>query len=312
MTASRVGQRLLTPAPVRRALRHALMAELNAPKPGNVSFASPGHGMTAADFVRSADAVVPVLCIDEATVGQRIHAAVRHTRDAVGCNTNLGIVLLCAPLAHAALAPQSGGGLRARLEAVLAGLNADDAALAYRAIRLAAPGGLGISPAHDVRDEPTVSLREAMAFAAPRDRIALQYATGYRDIFEIGIPRFVDARREGGGLAWAVLSVYLDFLARFPDTHVARRHGTDVAEAVRREAETLQDRRAGERDLFHPKWQAFDERLKRAGINPGTTADLTVAVVFAAQLAARARALRRTQYRQMGLRPTPFFVVNST
>lgn len=313
MKRTSVGQRLLTPVPVRRALRRALMAELDAPKPGNVSLASPGHGMTATDFVRSADVVVPTLCTDQATVGERIYAAVRDTRAAVGCNTNLGIVLLCAPLAHAALAPHPGGDLRARLEAVLARLSVADAALAYRAIRLAAPAGLGSSAEHDVREEPAVSLQEAMSFAAPRDRIARQYATGYRDIFELGVPRFLEIREEEGGVAWAVLCVYLEFLARFPDSHVARKHGANTAEAVRREAAAVRDHLARERrDVFHPALRAFDKRLKGAGINPGTTADLTVAAVFVALLTAPLQATRRSTHQRTVARPAPVLAVNST
>ena len=42
--------------PVAAAYLGACLAELDAPKPGNVHRFAPGHGMTLADFVRSAEA----------------------------------------------------------------------------------------------------------------------------------------------------------------------------------------------------------------------------------------------------------------
>ena len=93
-----------------------------------------------------------------------------------GCNTNLGILLLCAPVAAAvehAGACTSAAALRAAIAEVMRSLDVADARAAYRAIALANPGGLGDAPSQDVHDEPSVGLREAMALAAARDRIAL-------------------------------------------------------------------------------------------------------------------------------------------
>ena len=80
-------------------------------------------------------------------------AAVRATRRVAGANTNLGIALLLAPLARAALL---GGPLRERVEEVLAALTLDDARAAYAAIRAAGAGGLDEPVEHDVRAAPTV------------------------------------------------------------------------------------------------------------------------------------------------------------
>ncbi len=70
-------------------------------KPGNVSLHSAGHDMRAQQFLDSARASAPALFDPRAGVGARIEAAVRATRAVAGCNTNLGILLLCAPLARA-------------------------------------------------------------------------------------------------------------------------------------------------------------------------------------------------------------------
>src|SRR5688572_15796838 len=133
----------LDPAGVAATIRGACLAEIRAFKPGNVSLASPGHGMSAADFIASADAMAGVITAPGMTVGQRILHAIEATRAVVPYNTNLGIVLLCAPLAHAVVETPGAGGLRVRLHAVLAALDVNDAVLAYQAIRHAEPGGLG-------------------------------------------------------------------------------------------------------------------------------------------------------------------------
>jgi len=270
-------------AAIANAFRAACRAELEALKPGNVHVHSPGHGMTVADFLVSAEAAAPAIARAGAGVGARVLAAVEATRAACGQNTNLGIVLLAAPLAAAA---EGSEGTRARLRRVLARLTVEDADLAFRAIRLAAPAGLGRSDRHDVADPPAVTLLEAMRAAANRDRIAFQYANGFRDVLELGVPRLRRCRAEGWTDAQAVSAVYLGFLACFPDSHVVRKHGSLLAEKVRRRAAALEALlgRTDGHERCRPQLLAWDGELKARGLNPGTSADLTVASHFAAAL----------------------------
>src|SRR5579863_834651 len=86
---------------VAAAYIEACLAELDAPKPGNVHRFAPGHGMSMVDFVRSAGASAGPITAKGARVGVRVRSAVEATLSAVGQNTNLGIILLCAPLAAA-------------------------------------------------------------------------------------------------------------------------------------------------------------------------------------------------------------------
>ncbi len=215
----------------------------------------------------------------------RIFEAIRCTRETVGCNTNLGIVLLCAPLAQAALS-STGGSLRERLREVLQRLDIADAERAFAAIRLAEPAGLGAAPQHDVRAPPTVSLAVAMAAAADRDHIAAQYAGGFADIFEIGLPRLRAGVTRWRSERWATTSAYLAFLARLPDSHVARKYGMERARVVCAMAEPFEVRlgNADDPEQLVAPLLAFDRELKAAGINPGTSADLTVASLFAYRL----------------------------
>ena len=268
---------------IAEAYRASCLAELQALKPGNVHVLADGHRHVVADFERSAEVSAPHVARAGARVGARVRSAVAATAAAVGQNTNLGIVLLAAPLAAAAERP---GPLRPALAGVLHDLDRADAADAFAAIRIANPGGLGRTPSHDVRDEPAVTLREAMAEAAGRDRIARAYVSAYEDLWTIGLPALDDARRLGLDAPWTASAVYLAFLSAFPDTHVARKHGLAHAEAVREEAQGLR----GTLELgpgARAPLLAFDARLKADGINPGTSADFTVATLFAAALAAK-------------------------
>ena len=269
---------------VAAAYLEACHAELAVVKPGNVHRYAGGHGMSVADFVHSADASAAAIAARGARVGVRVRRAVEATLAAVGQNTNLGIILLCAPLAAAS---EWEGGLRRALARVLASLDASDAADVFVAIALANPGGLGRAARHDVHEPARVTLREAMEEAADRDRVARQYVTDYRDIFDAGLPALAAARSANGSPGAATLAVYLAFLAAFPDSHLARKFGAATAESVRREAAPWRDAcaRAANLGELTERLLAWDASLKSRGLNPGTSADLTVATLFAASLA---------------------------
>jgi triphosphoribosyl-dephospho-CoA synthase len=268
--------------PLQQAYIDACRLELRALKPGNVHVASEGHGMTVAQFEASALASGAPLAAPGKPVGEGIRDAVAATHAAVGCNTNLGIVLLAAPL-MAAAERAGAGGLRSTLAATLAGLTIADATAAYDAIRLARPAGLGRADAQDVWAAPTIDLRRAMALAADRDRIARQYADGYDDVFDIGVRRLRGAHRAGETAEWAATCAYMDFLATFADSHIVRKLGADIAETVRGEAAALATRlgEAPRDERMIADLVAFDANLKSRGLNPGSSADLTVASLLA-------------------------------
>jgi triphosphoribosyl-dephospho-CoA synthase len=266
----------------RESFLRACELDVTVRKPGNVSVASPGHRMQAEQFIASAQAAAGALFEPGTPVGERIERAVAATQAAVACNTNLGIVLLIAPLAAAAEQPGALDGataLREALDAVLAALDAADARAAYRAIALANPAGLGHVAEADVRSVPQIGLRDAMALAAPRDLIARQYTNSFADLFD-ALRRDVDS---GFVLAQAdaadVQRVYLGWLSRHPDSHIVRKHGGTVAHTVMSAAQAWARHPAPDRVPAFTEW---DESLKAAGVNPGTSADLTVATLWTA------------------------------
>lgn len=265
---------MLPAARIADLYRAACLAELYALKVGNVHAYAAGHRMEVADFARSAEVSAAGLAREGAGLGARVLEGVAATREAVGQNTNLGILLLCAPLA---LAAEQGTGLAG----VLDGLGPADARDVFAAIRLASPGGLGRAARYDVTageaEPPPLAL--AMAEAAPRDRIARAYVTGFEDIRQVGLPALAAAREAGLDPSWSASAVHLAYLAAFPDSHILRKHGEAVAEAVRDRAAALKAKVALETRPV-AALLAFDAELKGGGINPGTSADFTVATLF--------------------------------
>lgn len=263
----------------------ACRAELGALKPGNVHIHAGGHGMEIAHFEAAAEAAAPFVSDMSLAVGERIERAVAASFAVAKCNTNLGILLLCVPLAAAAGATDTTCDLRDRLRKILANLDRTDAEHVFRAIKLANPAGLGSADAGDVNGPATITLREAMAIAAERDRIARAFTTDYSDIFDFALPTLWAAQKSQLPADVCVTSLHLALLARYTDSHIARKHGLVSAEAVRDEARKYERLLAskGYTDAFD-ELLLFDASLKMRGLNPGTTADFVVATLFASAL----------------------------
>jgi len=283
----------------RAGFLRACMLDVGVRKPGNVSLASPGHGMTADLFVAAARAACDPLFAPGARVGERIEAAVAASWAVAGCNTNLGIVLLCAPVAREVdLHPEATGpqGLRTAIDAVLAALDLADAQAAFRAIAQARPGGLGEAPEQDVRGPASVDLRAAMALAAPRDSIARLYRDGYGALFAAlaalpgrgELPDVADPGAVPDARTVALTQrLFLALLAGAPDSHIVRKHGVATAQTVMAAAQHwARQAHASHGVDADPAFAAWDASLKAQRINPGTTADMTVAALLLAALTA--------------------------
>ncbi len=254
----------------------ACVMEVQARKPGNVHRFADFDDLDHLDFLLAAAAVAEPL--DRAAsvgVGRAVLEAVEATRRVVATNANLGIILLLAPMAAAPMDVE----LAAGLPRVLDALTVDDARHVYRAIRLANPGGLGRADAQDVADEPTVTLRQAMALAADRDLIARQYADGFPLVLGEGLPILRRHLNAGRALEPAIVATHVELLANHPDSLIARKLGLEVAREASRRA-----RRALDAGLTPAALAALDAWLRADGRrrNPGTTADLVAAVLFAA------------------------------
>jgi triphosphoribosyl-dephospho-CoA synthase len=256
----------------------ACLFEATARKPGNIHRFADFDDATYLDFLISAAAIVAPLDRAPALgVGAAVLEAVEATRSWTTTNTNLGMILLLAPLAALPEDTRVGRGLRS----LLSSTTVDDARLVYQAIRLARPGGLGRSTEQDVADEPTVTLLEAMSLAAHRDAVARQYATNYADVRAWLRPLRRDLRA-GRPLEVAIIRLHLHILGAGPDSLIARKCGETVArEASNRARRALE---AGWPDRGRSELDLLDTWLRAEGHtrNPGTSADLVTAVLFLA------------------------------
>ena len=278
----------MTPPPTRQAAdvaaagQLACLLEASAPKPGNVSPFASFRDTTYEDFLASAAAIGPALAVaGERSLGATIRLAAEATARWTPSNTNLGLVLLLAPLARAQLRPGEQP-LRARLAATLAETTVADARDAYVAIRSVAPAGLGRVSEQDVAAPPTATLRDAMALARDRDAIAREYVSDFETTFAIGASGLHRALSDR--LAWreAVVEVYLALLAASPDTHIARKLGAEAAVTVQRRAGAVVDAGGVRTTAGRDAIAALDRELRDEAntLNPGATADLTGAAIY--------------------------------
>lgn len=259
----------------------ACLWEVIAPKAGNVHRAADFEDLTFGDFAVSAVAIAPAMQAAQGglPVGQAILQAIRATRQMVGTNSNLGIVLLLAPLAAVPHSEPLADGVRR----VLQKLTVQDASDVYEAIRLATPGGLGQVDQADVAGPAPESLVAAMRLAAERDLVARQYAHDFSDVFQVVVPALQAARAYCANTSEAIVHAHVQLMSRGPDTLILRKCGLTVAQqAQARAARVLEAGPPGEEDYLRALGD-FDFWLRSDGHrrNPGATADLIAAGLFA-------------------------------
>ncbi|MBE9532519.1 MAG: triphosphoribosyl-dephospho-CoA synthase [Proteobacteria bacterium] len=273
---------MLNAEQIKQCVAWACEKEVSAPKPGNVNCFSDGHNMDLEDFIKSAHAIAHSLSQPDLTVGQMILQAIKATRTVVDCNTNLGIVLLFAPLCKAIQRCEKIEQLPIELEKVLNHLSIQDAIDCYQAIRLAEAGGLGTSEQQDINNEPTITLKEAMFLAKDYDSIAAQYINNYQEIWQIGLSNLTSSIKCGESVVWASAFAYLNLLSALPDTLICRKQGLKCAQEIQVQANelilfSLENSKLSSMESQIISW---DNELKQRAINPGTTADLTATTLL--------------------------------
>lgn len=264
-----------------KTIRTACLLEATAAKPGNVHPAAAFVDMTYADLVRSADAVAEILAdANTMRVGPAILEAVRATTLVAPSNTNLGIILLLAPLAAVPLDTTLDSGV----PTVLDQLDDHDAQCVYQAIRLARPGGLGQAVTHDVAQPPTVPLMVAMKSAADRDGVAAAYCDRFEQVLDYSVNRLAPGPAFAQDWEHQVIRLALTLQAETPDTLIARKCGPPTAEQASQNARDVLEAGWPDNDKSLEALEHFDRWLRADGHrrNPGTTADLVTAVLFAA------------------------------
>lgn len=257
----------------------ACLLEVSAPKPGNVHRGADFEDLTFHDFALSAAAIAPIFdAADRLRVGQIIYQGVVATRSLVGTNTNLGLLLLMAPLAKV----PAGVGLREGVASVLASLTPQDAADVYAAIAHAHPGGLGEVEEHDVAGAPPENLLDAMRLAADRDLIARQYVASFEDLDELVVQKLRAGLTRGWRLTDAIVHTHVGLMAARPDSLIGRKCGPEVQQKSALLAQQVLDQGGPGDEDYEKALADLDFWLRSDGHrrNPGTSADLIGAGLF--------------------------------
>lgn len=254
----------------------ACLWEVLSRKVGNIHPQASFHNTTYYDFLLSGLAIDAVLEGANDSIGQVILQAVQATHTVVRQNTNLGIILLLAPLA---ICHQ-----QSKLAALLQHTTVGDSEAVYQAIRIAQPRGLGVRDQEDIRQSPTLPLVEVMKFAADRDMIARQYANNFSDVINYGVPKLLEGYEVFKCIEAAVIHCQFCWLAEFPDSLIVRKVGHDRAISIQQLAKAVQNAGGIGTTAGRSLGIELDRFLRSDGnlMNPGTTADLVTACLYVA------------------------------
>jgi triphosphoribosyl-dephospho-CoA synthase len=259
----------------------ACIWEATAPKPGNVHPDASFADATYDQFIAAAVAVGPV--VERAAtvgVGRTVLDAVRATREVVGTNTNLGTLLLIAPLA----AVPDEVRLDQGIAAVLSRLTHQDTRDVYEAIRISAASGLGRTAEADVFDDPPGNLQlvEAMRLAADRDLVARQYTNEFADVFTGPSEWIADRIDRGSTLSRAIVHAHIRQLSEWGDSLIARKCGSKLSDQAQERAAVALAACDAVEEAFQCAIAELDLWLRADGHrrNPGTTADFIAASLF--------------------------------
>jgi triphosphoribosyl-dephospho-CoA synthase len=296
---------------VSRCLELAMLLEVSANKPGNVTFATGFEGTRVEHFLASAVAA-SVWFEDAASRGIRVSEKklgvgdvemgqiIRDCTDDInawqkGGNTLLGTVILLVPVAVAAGMTQATENfgfdlarLRENLQLAVKSTTAEDAVHLYEAIDIAKPGGLNEASDLDVNDlaskerllRENISLFEVFKIASDYDDICSEWVRNYPITFDLGYP-YLKTQLELGDLNKAVVHTFLKILSEYPDTFIARKAGLEKARKISSDAKRALDLGGLETSEGRRSILELDKQLRasRNRLNPGTTADLTAAAL---------------------------------
>jgi triphosphoribosyl-dephospho-CoA synthase len=184
--------------------------------------------------------------------------------------------------------------LRRHIKSVVESTTSDDAVNLYEAIRTAKPGGLGKAPELDVTESSSatrikkdkVSLFQVFKISAPWDSISSEWVNNYHITFDMGFPFLTRQLRETEDINMVTVNTFLKILSEVPDTLIARKVGKPKAEEVSLQAKRVFEEGGLTTIEGRASLLKFDKQLRSQALklNPGTTADITSAVLALAIL----------------------------
>jgi triphosphoribosyl-dephospho-CoA synthase len=291
-----------------RCLELAILLEVSAHKPGNVSVVTnfektfydhflASAVVAASSFETAAQKGIFVSQgkVDVADVGvglivKKCIADINAWQH--GGNTLLGAVILLSPVAVAAGMASSLKGfdaqcLRRNLRNVVKSTTPKDAVNMYAAIEMANPSGLGKAPALDINDPDSVnrilddeiSLYEVFKIAEKYDTICSEWVNNYPITFNLAYPSLAKGLQSESDPSDAIVQTFLEVLAEIPDTFIARKTGIEKAREISLKAREILNLGGTATLVGRKSISEFDRELRKASnlLNPGTTADIVSA-----------------------------------
>ena len=296
---------------ISKCLQLAIMLEVSAQKPGNVSFTSSFEKTRVEHFLASSVAAGPTfqeaaylgtsvaekrLEVGKVGLGELIKdCTVDVNAWQKGGNTILGTVMLFVPIAVAAgITPMKEdyvldfSKLRKNIDLVVKSTTAWDSVHLYEAVDIANPSGLGGAPDLDVTNpaskerllKENVGLFEVFKIASAYDDICYEWVNNYPITFDLAYP-YLMKQLESKSLNTAVVHTFLKILSERPDTFIARKVGKEKALEVSSDAKKVLELGGLETAKGKKSLVELDKKLRSKGnsCNPGTTADLTAAAL---------------------------------
>ena len=275
------------------------------PKPGNVHRTRNYDDMVFQDFAISAvvigdtmeavaSQVKEIDDLSKAELGRYIFQAVDETNRWIETNTNLGIMMMCIPIAAAASISNGFDEIQENVGRLMDATTVEDAVNLYDAINVADAGGMGDQDEFDVMSEKAKdelrannqTMYDVLEISAGWDRLANELTNKMPVCFEIGYPcysSFWKTSDDVDVINKATVLTFMTILSQIPDTLISRKYGDEVAEDVSQKASDILEFKYD--DSFLEKLLEFDDYLYDNKLNPGTTADLTAASIFLSYLA---------------------------
>lgn len=296
---------------ISKCLQLAIMLEVSVEKPGNVSFVSSFEGTRVEHFLASAVAAGPNfqeaayrgvlvaekrLAVGKVGLGELIKACALDVASwQTGGNTILGTIMLFMPIAFAAgMTPTNKdyffdlSVLRKNIDTAVKASSALDSVHLYDAIDVACPSGLGGAPDLDVTDpnskerllKEDVNLFEVFKIASDYDDVCYEWVNNYTITFDLAYPYLIE-QLKSKPLNVSVVNTFLKILSMRPDTFIGRKMGKQKAAEVSADARAVLEEGGTETVKGKLLSTGFDQKLRMSGnkCNPGTTADLTAAVL---------------------------------
>ena len=275
---------MLTENQVKMAFEYACKLDVFSVKPGNVFHGYPAYGMTHKDFLQSSMACSDVICEQNMDIGEKILECIKSSMDVVGCNTNLGIILLCVPIVEALYMDKDHKFHQNNLKEVISSINEKQTKNIYKAINLAKAGGMDSKDKFDLNNNKSkdFTLLEAMNFASSYDYIAGEYSNNFDNIINTISVNWRKYFKLMGNGESATTATFLKLISSNPDSLIARKHGLDKAKEVSERFVTIADEYCASKNPnnLNNELLLLDSELKIQGLNPGTTADVVVASIF--------------------------------